>query len=590
MGRPDVHLFPLLRSCHVLTAYDEFSGIGGTSRGISFIPDVEVTDAANHDRDACEQHALNFPNARHYRDDVTKLDMTKMPRTDIFTASPACPAWTDANGVKRDFDKVNAQQTLFDTDDEDDEKTKARKELYRRSRLLMEEVPRYLRAMAERGEPVLVGMVENVIQCRMWAEWDRWINEIKKIGYHVRIIAFNSMHARPVRAPWAPQSRDRLFVAYWHTSLKRSPDWDKWLRPKAYCPTCCETVDALQVFKKPGADMGRYRAQYGYRCPKITCRHREVFPEVVPALAAIDPDKPGIRIGDRPRLGMPELAPATLGRIDAGMVKHWLPLLTPVGGTWRGKGDQGAVPLTQPAPARTTRETDGVAFPPLLVPVEGRPDKQAVPVTEPMRTQTTRSETGLALPFITPLRGGGNKNRSRPVTEPAGTVTASGNHHGLAIPPLAFLMRNNTPRGDAAQMCTPVTEPARTITTSGHQSLITWASQLLVPYYGSSDTAQPAAEPSGALTTRDRYGLAVSPGFDRSELPDLDDVLFRMLEDDEIGRLMGFDPEFRNEAKSKRIRVRLFGNAVTPPVAEVIVSALVEAVTGEELPRELVAA
>lgn len=576
----------------MLTAYDEFSGIGGTSRGISFIPDVAVTDAANHDEHACAEHARNFPHARHYQADVTKLDMTRMPRADIFTASPACPAWTDANGVRRDFDKVNAtQQTLFDTGDEDDEKTRARKELYRRSRLLMEEVPRYLRAMAERdpANPVLVGMVENVIQCRLWSEWDRWINEIRKLGYHVRIIAFNSMHARPVRAPWAPQSRDRLFVAYWHKSLKRTPDWDKWLRPKAWCPSCCEVVDAIQVFKNPRNDMGRYRAQYVYHCPKIRCRHREVFPEVVPALAAIDPTKPGIRIGDRAGLGLKDLAPATLGRIKAGMVRYWLPLLVPAGGTWRGKGDQSAVPLTQPAPARTTRETDGVAFPPLLVPVEGRPDKQAAPATEPMRTQTTRSETGLALPFITPLRGGGDKNRSRPITEPAGTVTASGNHHGLAIPPVAFLMRNNTPRGDAGQMCTPVTEPARTITTSGHQSLVTWASQLLVPYYGSSDSAQPAAEPVGALTTRARYGLATAGNLDMHELPDLDDVLFRMLEDDEIGRLMGFDPRFRNEAPSKRIRVRLYGNAVTPPVAEVIVSALVEAITGEELPREAAA-
>ncbi|MFI9824601.1 hypothetical protein ACIHFC_29730 [Streptomyces sp. NPDC052013] len=33
----------------------------------------------------------------------------------------------------------------------------------------------------------------------------------------------------------------------------------------------------------------------------------------------------------------------------------------------------------------------------------------------------------------------------------------------------------------------------------------------------------------------------------------------------------------------KRDKVRKFGNAVTPPVAEVIVSALAEAVTGEPL-------
>ncbi|MEV5819221.1 DNA cytosine methyltransferase [Micromonospora haikouensis] len=565
----------------MLTVYDEFSGVGGTSRGASFVPGVRVAAAANHDEHACREHARNFPDATHYQADVTKLDMTKMPRADIFTASPACPAWTDANGVRRDFDKANAvQHTLpgLDANDDEDPKLAARREEYRRSRLLMEEVPRYLRAMDERGEPVLVGMVENVIQCRLWAEWDRWIGEIRKIGYQVRVIAFNSMHARPVRAPWAPQSRDRLFVAYWHNSLNRSPDWDKWLRPQAWCPTCGEWVNAMQVFKNPRNDMGRYRAQYTYVCPKVSCRHGQVYPEVVPALAAIDPTKPGVRIGDRVKLGLKDLAPATMGRIRAGMVKHWAPLLTPSDGM-----PQGSVSTSAAAPA--VRGSDGVALPPLLVPVEGRPDKQAAPATEPMRTQTTRSETGLALPFITPLRGGGDKNRSRAITEPAGTVTASGNHHGLAIPPMSFLMRNNTPRSNAAQMCTPVTEPARTVTTAGHQSLVTWASQLLVPYYGAADSAQPAAEPVGALTTRERYGLATAHSLDVSELPDVDDVLFRMLEDDEIGRLMGFDSLFRNEAPSKRIRVRLYGNAVCPPVAELIVSALVEAVTGESLER-----
>ena len=36
---------------------------------------------------------------------------------------------------------------------------------------------------------------------------------------------------------------------------------------------------------------------------------------------------------------------------------------------------------------------------------------------------------------------------------------------------------------------------------------------------------------------------------------------------------------------NKRQRVRQYGNAVTPPVAEVIVSALVEAITGETIAR-----
>ncbi len=586
-----------------ITHYSEFSGLGGTDHGAHFVGDghgdtfrswIETTDAANHDPDACEQHALNFPHARHYQADVTKLDMTTMPRVDYFSASPACPAWTDANGVRRDFDKVNAEQgALFDLPGigADDPKLRQRIKQYKRSRLLMNEIPRYLRAMIDRNpdEPVLIGLVENVIQCRLWAEWDRWITEIRNLGYHVRVIALNAMHAQPVRAPWAAQSRDRLFVAYWHRSIGRHPDWNKWLRPRAWCGNCEQAVNAVQTFKRPDVDMGRYGAQYLYTCPTLKCRGREVVPEAMPALTAIDLSNRGVRIGDRPGLGMKPLAGATLSRIEAGKRKHWAPLLVPVGGTWRGNGNQGAVPLTRPAPARTTRETDGVALPPLLVPVEARAERgRAGTAGEPSRTMTTRNETGVALPFIASLRGGGCKTATRSVTDAAGTVTASGNHHGLVVPP-AFLMRNFTARGDAGQMSTSLAEPARTLTAGGKQSLVTAPDALLVPFYSAATTAATVAEPVGTLTTRDRYGLATPDVQFVTELPDLDDIRFRMLEDDEIGRLMGFDRAYRNEAKAKRTRVRLYGNAVVPACAEVITAALVECLTGVDLPRELVA-
>jgi DNA (cytosine-5)-methyltransferase 1 len=547
-----------------ITHLDEFAGIGGISRGGQFVPGVETTDAANHDPEACEEHFRNFPNARHYQADVTKLDVTQMPRVDLFTASPACPAWTTANGIKRDFDRVNAEQeALFEMPGAkpDDPKLQKRIQQYRRSRLLMKEIPRYLRAMAERepNNPVLIGMVENVIQCRLWSEWDAWIREFHKLGYHTQLIALNAAHARPVRAPWAPQSRDRLFLAFWHRKIGRTPDWAKWLRPYAWCNNCAEVVEGIQVFKDPTKDMGRYGSQYRYHCPNARCR-QPVEPQQVPALAAIDLSRPGVRIGDREKLGMPALKPNTGARIEAGKVKHWGPLvgkplseiagmMVPVGGTWRGDGSKGAVSLAQSAPARTTRETDGVAFlpPPMLIPVEARAElDRAHPATMPGRTVTTRAETGLA--FMTTLRGGGSKLATHPLTKPAGTVSAGGNHHGLAMMP------------------------------------------LLVPYYGTAASSSPVTEPCGTLTTRERYGLATTDELVLAALPALEDILFRMLDVDEIGLLMGFDPAFRNEARSKRSRVRLYGNAVCPAVAELIVSALVECMTGEELPRELVTA
>jgi DNA (cytosine-5)-methyltransferase 1 len=542
-----------------VTVFDEFSGCGGTMQGASKVRYVKGVLAANHKKIAIESHAANFPEVDHYQGDVQRTGIEFFPWAALFLASPACPPWTDARGKKRDFDKSN-QQVLFG-DGPDEETT--------RNRLLMEEVPRYLRHWVNKGRPVLGGMVENVIQCRKWDQWDRWLGEIKALGYTVRVIAFNSMHARPVHSLAAPQSRCRLFIGYIHESVGRLPDWDKWLRPRAYCPSCDEVVAALQVFKNPRNDMGRYRQQYVYRCPRVSCRNRIIEPEVLPAYAAIDWSLKGQRIGDRAE----PLADATLARIKAGIERYWTPLLTPAGGTWR----EDATSVLAPMPARTTRENDALAIPPLMVPVEGRPGKVAAHVGVLLRTQTARNETGLAVPpFLVPLRGGGDKENARQLTEPLSTVTASGNHHGLVVPPLAMVVRNNTPRGDAAQMCTPVTEELRTLTTTGHQSLVTYGQHLLVPYYGKGN-ARPASEPIGTFPTRDRFALAEGT----ADIA-LDDALFRMLEPHEIAAGMAFAADYI-VLGNKRQKVQQLGNAVTPPVSEVIVSALVEAITGEDL-------
>ncbi|PZS27705.1 MAG: DNA cytosine methyltransferase [Pseudonocardiales bacterium] len=62
---------------------------------------------------------------------------------------------------------------------------------------------------------------------------------------------------------------------------------------------------------------------------------------------------------------------------------------------------------------------------------------------------------------------------------------------------------------------------------------------------------------------------------------DVGDVVFRMLEPAEVGRGMAFHDGY-TVLGSKRDRVRQYGNAVTPPAAEIIVAALVEAITGQD--------
>ncbi|MFC9966373.1 DNA cytosine methyltransferase [Nocardia ignorata] len=554
----------------MLELMDWFCGAGGSTQGAAKVPGVRITRAANHWGKAVETHMANYPEADHFLGDLSteeaKEKVAKWPAADLFWASPECPQWSSARGKKRDFHNT-MQGDLLDLqrDEEAD-----------RSRALMEEVPMYLRGVIERGGRVRAGVVENVVEVRQWDQWNRWISEIRALGYGVKIIALNSSHAQPVRTPAAPQSRDRLYVAYWDLTLGREPNWNKWLRPRAFCVACDEWINALQVFKKPNADMGRYRTQYVYRCPRVSCRNSIVEPPVLPAAAAIDWTLPGTCIGDRAK----PLADKTMERIRVGMRRYAsaMPMMVPAGGTWRDDATQ----VTGPMAARTTRENDGLAIPqpflsllrsdqprtigpheplstivadgsnhglvvppPLMVPMEGRDGKEAQLASQPLRTQTTRNETAVAfLPFIAEMRGGASDARA--VIDPLATVTASGNHHGLVIPPT----------GMSTQL---------------------WNSMLL-PYYGTG-TARPVADPIGAITTRDRFALV-----DTITERDIDNVRFRMLEPEEVQNAMAFRSDYI-VLGNKRQRVRQLGNAVTPPAAEILISALVEAITGEELDR-----
>ncbi|WTW95419.1 DNA cytosine methyltransferase [Streptomycetaceae bacterium NBC_01309] len=550
-----------------LAVMDWFCGAGGSSQGAHAVPFLRVARAANHDKRAIQSHRANFPDVAHYMGDIRKAPVWSWPVTDLHWGSPECTNWSIAKGRKREFAKAmqgdlldlyaDSEAQKFQTDPAADSGPTAEEEA---SRALMEEIPLYLRGVIERGGLVKAGVVENVVDVRAWVEWDRWLREFHKLGYHTRVIALNSMHADPRSLLRAPQSRDRLYLAYWHRSLGRSPDWDKWLRPVAWCASCDEPVTALQVFRRPGRDMGRYNSSYDYRCPRKACR-AIVTPGVLPAAVAIDWGIKGTPIGSRPKTeDCPEgLAPATMARVRAGVARFWpqvggrierggqdtlfgddhgagqvSPLLVPAGGTWR----KNAIRVDAPMPTRTTVESDGLIVPPLLIPCEGRDGKQAMRIDVPLRTQTARNETAIAYaPFVVPMRGGGDKEKARHISAPVHTVSAGGNHHGL------------------------VTAPG-----------------LLIPYYGNGQ-ARPVSEPVGALPTRDRYALLDANGeYDVSQL------LFRMLEPHEIGRAMAFADDYK-VLGSKRDQVRQYGNAVTPPAAEVLLCALVECITGQDIDR-----
>lgn len=456
----------------MLTVTDLFCGAGGSSTGLSEIPGVQIVLASNHWQLAIDTHGVNHPDTDHVCADVSQVDPRLFPRTDILWASPSCTHHSQASGKKRNHGSaVGDQQPDLFGDVLPDEAAE-------RSRATMWDVVRF--AEFHRYRAIIV---ENVVDVMKWVMFPAWQQALDLLGYSVRFVFMNSMHAQGLGDP-APQSRDRWYAVAWPKG-NRAPDIEKWTRPQAFCGVCEEWVSAIQSWKRPDREpWGRYKAQYVWRCPKVSCRNSVVEPAWLPASSAIDWSIPGERIGDRAK----PLAVKTMNRIREGLGRFYGVdgLLVPAGGSW----NETAYPLSEAMRTRTTRESEG-----LLIPVEGRSGKVASSSREPLRTQTARNETGLLVPprsgaFIVPLR---NNNTAKSVHDPFDTFAAAGNHHSLA--------------------------EART--------------------------------------------------------PNVEDCMFRMLTPDEIKRGMAFPADY-GLLGNKREKVRLCGNAVTPPAARDLGAAVAE--------------
>jgi DNA (cytosine-5)-methyltransferase 1 len=144
----------------------------------------------------------------------------------------------------------------------------------------------------------------------------------------------------------------------------------------------------------------------------------------------------------------------------------------------------------------------------------------------PFPTQTARDDLGLALPFVLNQLW---EYRVHPVTEPLSTMVAEGNHHGLVLPP-AWLMS----------------------------------------YYKNGSIA-PIVKPVSTITTLERHALVLGEGTN-----DIDACGFRMLEPHEIQAAMAFPCTYKVTG-TRREQVKQLGNAVTPPVMQLLVSRCIAA-------------
>lgn len=497
-----------------VTVTDLFCGAGGSSTGAA-AAGAEIVMAANHWSTAIEVHQANHPDARHDCADISQADPRRYPRTEVLLASPECTNHSQARGVSR----RQQDPSLWDAPDPAAE----------RSRATMWDVCRFAEQM--RYDAIVV---ENVVEATKWVGWRAWSQMMEDLGYERRILSHNSMHHG------VPQSRDRIYVVFWRKGLR--PDLE--LELVGWCNRC-DAAGACRQAWKNGRTVGRYRAQYVWAC--TTCGS-EVVPATEPAASIIDWSLDCPTIGERAR----PLAAKTRARILAGLRRYgWAPITTAgAGNAYERTPGNRARPLTAPVDTQQTTATTDMATPPgfqVQVANGGEHTGSRIrPLTDPAFTATASNVEGL----VVPLRANGVARDAR--EHPLQTVAAEGKHHAL-------LMRNNT---GGAEMVTPVSEPVRALTTAGHQS-------LLMPYYGNGQ-AQPTDRPVPAVPTRDRFAL-----IDVEQI--VDECGFRMLEPHEIAAAMAFPDGYIPATLSKKDRVKLAGNAVTPPVATWITGRLIQA-------------
>lgn len=589
-----------------ITITDLFCGAGGSSLGAE-VAGATGKLALNHWARAIETHNTNFPNMDHDCADVSALTTARIrayPHTDILLASPECTNHSVAKGGKRRKPK---EVNLFDQEPLSDDAQD-------RSRATMWDVCRFAEQKQLAGHPYKAIIVENVVDAYKWGPNDNgqlfqaWLSAVRAIGYLHEIVWLNSMFAGPV-----PQSRDRMYVVFWRKGA-RKPNLK--ITPPSWCPTCEKIVPGVQAFKKLDYIWGRYGPQYFYTCPEC---NNPAIPGAHPAEEAIDWSIPITKIGDREK----PLKDATRERVKRGLERllshrpevkiqagktptpQTLPLVRNV-----PKGD---FKVVLPVPGNTFETTPGnrardAETQPLgtvhktqeqalvMAPMGGRAIRPANEAPAP--TQATTSRAAIVSP------GGSWSDKATDPAAPLPTLTKSESRAlavagdiGSLVEPKGAVMRNNS---GGAEMSTPTNEPVRTLTTGGHQSVV-------VPYNKGVEPRISDREPVSTLTCRDRLAMVVpftrngrSRDVNTDVIPtvategppaiaevtltdeDLDNCGFRMFAIPEIAAAMAMTAHKDGSAYivkgTKREQMAQYGNAVTPPVMEVLVGRVLDVI------------
>jgi DNA (cytosine-5)-methyltransferase 1 len=216
-----------------------------------------------------------------------------------------------------------------------------------------------------------------------------------------------------------------------------------------------------------------------------------------------------------------------------------------------------------PMATRSTKTGEGVLLDPAFITTAGSNETSPRDIiSEPTPTHTTTERLALVLgpAFVAAMR---NHNTPEGLDGVLRTLTA-GNGSGaqFLVHGSAIISLRDTQGGYHVG---DLSEELRTLSTvHGQQGVISVErSPIVVDYFG---PAQHVGETLPTQTTHASRGIAE---YGDGEAPNVDDYFFRMLLDTEVGRGMAFPDDYVVTGNTGE-RVRQYGNAVTPPVMDML--------------------
>ena len=270
---------------------------------------------------------------------------------------------------------------------------------------------------------------------------------------------------------------------------------------------------------------------------------------------AIDWTIPSTRIGDRKK----PLKQKTLERVQYGWDKFGRQALIITGRYTSGLECRVRNANTEPIPTQPADSSHALLLPWMIngghTSNEG---KYSYKGSGPLPTQTTAQTLGVVSGFITKHYGGAAdpKFMSSSLAQPAPTMATTVHNSLITLPPEVQTKIGVPPSLIDGNLLK--------ISDGNNNSLL--SERAFLSYYYGTMNASGLDEPIGAMTTHERVALV-----QRTDSLTIDDLYFRMLAASEVGRVMAF-PESYIVLGNGRQQVKQYGNAVTPPVMEILIS------------------